>query len=367
MSDVSATESVLVIDDNLQNRHLAEAQLASAGYEVVLAESGEKGLERFLERTPDLVLLDVKMPGMDGFETCRRMRQLPGGNDVPIVFVTAAHDLESYQKALSCGADDFLSKPVQQTELLLRVRSLVRIRRQQKALVTAQRQKEDLQALVVHDLKNPLTTILANVAFALRDARLSAEVREALDDVLGATRTMHRMVMNLLDISRSEDGALTPRLTDVNVPELLGSVVSEMTRRADEAGQRLELSASLRSPVVRADRDLLRRVVENLVDNALKYTPSGGTIRVEAEREDGRLRVSVRDQGRGIPPSQRERIFEKYAQLEQRDEPYLRTSRGLGLVFCRLAVQAHRGRIWVEDGRPGSVFIFELPAEEPSS
>src|SRR5215831_19206357 len=198
------------------------------------------------------------MPGMDGFETCRRIRAMPEACDVPVLFLTALGDLATHRAALDSGADDFLTKPINRTELLIRVRSLLRIRQlsdelqrnydviraQRDALLAAQRQKEELTALIVHDLKNPLSSILSNVQFCVGQKGLGDEERESLRDVLRASQSMVRMVMNLLDVSRSEDGALVPRMTPFELPALLEEVCSEMGRRVEDKAQRLVLDVA---------------------------------------------------------------------------------------------------------------------------
>ncbi|HWA71338.1 MAG TPA: hybrid sensor histidine kinase/response regulator [Polyangiaceae bacterium] len=373
----NARQTILVVDDNLQNRLVVEGHLSAAGYEVLQAESGARAIEMVQEKAPDLVLLDVLMPGMDGFETCRQIKALPRGGDMPVVFLTALLDLGSHRKALDSGADDFLTKPVNRTELLIRVRSLLWIRRlrdelaegyhlirsQRDALVHAQRQKEELSTLIVHDLKGPLTAIYALLGLALRDPALAPETRDSLGEAANASLALHRMILNLLDISRSEDGRLVPRCEEVELAGVVTQVATLFSRSAEAAGQKIV--TELRSPGrVFADRDLILRLVENLVENALKYSPANSAIKIEVlAPEDGAVRLSVRDQGRGIPDVHRESIFEKYFQIEPNSVPPLRASRGLGLAFCRLAAEAHGGRIWVEANEPaGSLFFVQLPA-----
>jgi two-component system sensor histidine kinase/response regulator len=368
---------VLVVDDDERNRFLAEAVLDSAGYAVTLAPSGSDALASFAREAPDLVLLDVMMPIMDGYETCKRLRELPGGENVPIVFLTANSDLSAHQKALDSGADDFLTKPLNRTELLIRVKSLIRIRALQRelvknydvirdqrdALVNAERQKQELTDLIVHDLKSPLAGILTNVEFAIGSPSVTRDVWDALHDVSACAQTMLRMVLNLLDISRSEDGKLVPKMGDVDVPALLEQVRGATQRRADMENRKLEVRELDASFHIKGDFDLLRRVLENLVDNCLKYTPRGTTVVLDAEMIEGRVRLSVKDQGAGVPVDQRERIFEKYAQIDSGVRLAARSSRGLGLVFCKLSAEAHGGRIWVEENTPkGSVFVVEIPA-----
>jgi two-component system sensor histidine kinase/response regulator len=390
--------TILVVDDNLQNREVAEGHLVAAGYAAIQAEGGAQALVLLEQRRPDLVLLDVLMPGMDGFETCRSIRARPDGADVPILFLTALGDLGTHKAALDSGADDFLTKPINRTELLIRVRSLLRIkelsdernrnyeiiRSQRDALLEADRRKEELTALIIHDLKNPLSSILSNVQFVVGQRGLDGEQRESLLDVLRASQSMARMVMNLLDVSRSEDGVLEAHRSEFDLPELLREVCSEAARRVEDKNQKLAVSVSPELGLVTADRDLLRRILENLIDNAYKYGPRHGTIGVEVApaprgqgpgQEDdgdgdgdagdrdapGAIEIRVHDQGEGIPVPFRLKIFEKYARVDGRPAHELRSSHGLGLVFCRRAVDLHGGRIWVEDNHPrGSCFCVRL-------
>jgi len=369
MTAPGQVERVLVVDDNAQNRAVAEGQLVSAGYEVETAEHGEAGLEMFSRREPDLVLLDILMPGIDGIETCRRMRQLPGGQDTPIVFVTAHGDLETQRQALESGGDDFLSKPIQRIELLLRVRSLLRIKRiarelarNNNELVRVQRQKDDLGGLIVHDLKNPLSAILTNGTFLLETLGNDA-ARPVVRDIMSAAETMRRMVMNLIDVNRSEDGVLAVRVDQIDPAHLVNEVVSAMDARARERDHELRVSLGDGLRPLEGDYDLLRRVLETLLDNSFKYTPRRGEVVLSCEARDGsQILFRVRDQGPGVPEPSRQRIFEKYVQLESEARLHGRASRGLGLAFCKVAIEAHGGSIWMDEAEGGgSCFNVSLP------
>ena len=300
---MSAPVRVLVVDDNLPNREVAEGHLATAGYEAIQAEGGEEALQLIEQHRPDLVLLDVLMPGMDGFETCRQIRMLPVVGDTPILFLTALGDLGTHKQALDSGADDFLTKPINRTELLIRVRSLLRIkqlgdelknnydviRSQRDELLAAQRQKEELTALIVHDLKNPLSSILSNAQFVLGRHQLGADERESLDDVVRASQSMVRLVMNLLDISRSEDGALVPHVTEFDLPTLLGEVCKEMGRRLEDKDQRLAPALSSEVRMLRGDRDL---------DPPRAREPDRQRLQIRAAAHDHRHRRLAGDHGR---------------------------------------------------------------------
>jgi two-component system sensor histidine kinase/response regulator len=368
---------VLVVDDNEQNRALARATLELEDFEVVLAKNGEDGLKAFEERTPDCVLLDVRMPGMDGFETCKRMRALPGGEGVPIVFLTAARDVDTFDRAQLVGGDDFVTKPVQPTEMVMRVQAAVKmrrldasnkeyfelVRRQRDDLMRLQLQKERLSSFVVHDLKNPVSGIDLLAQTLQRDKHLTDEARETAGAIRIEVASLLRLILNLLDINKSEEGVLTTSKSPIDLQALSGTLVETMQVRARAKEILLTLDVS-NVETVAADPDLLRRVLENLLDNALRYAPKGSRITFSAHTHAAELELRIADEGKSVPVELRESIFERFVQLANDDRLVPRTGRGLGLTFCRLAVEAHGGRIYVEDGSPGAVFCIRLPLEQ---
>lgn len=373
MTETERSPRVLVVDDNQQNRALAKATLELEQYEVVLASNGEEALRRFQEQPADCILLDVRMPDMDGPATCRRLRALPGGQDVPVVFLTASRDVETFEAALAAGGDDFVTKPVQPTEMVLRVQAALRVRRldatnkeyvelvrrQRDDLMRLQLQKERLTSFVIHDLKNPVSTVDLLAQVLQRDKTLAPQARETANAIRVEVGSLMRLILNLLDISRGEESALSISPTRFDVASLAGTVVDTMQVRAQARG--VELESSVGATEVAADGDLLRRVLENLVDNALRHAPKGSRVSLSLQRQPGAIELRVADQGHGIPLDLREAIFERFAQVNDKDSSSSRTGRGLGLTFCRLAVEAHGGRIYVEDVTPGTVFCVRLP------
>jgi two-component system, sensor histidine kinase and response regulator len=359
--------TILVVDDNAENRALAEATLSDDGYRVVLASGGEAGIAAFERERPDCVLLDVRMPGIDGPTACERIRALPGGGDVPIVFVTAQRDVDTFDRALHAGGDDFLSKPFRPNELVARVEAALKLRRlatersdlyaqvkqQRDDLQRLQLQKEQLVAFLVHDLKNPVNAIELHAELVLRDPGGSERSRRAAEKIRDEGRALLRMITTLLDIAKADEGQLAPSRRRIEIDTLVGGVIDELEIRANTAGVRLAREIS--APTLSADPELLRRVLENLVENAIRHAPEGSEVRITARTADGGIELRVQDAGPGVPAEQRDRVFERFVQA---GGVAMRANRGLGLAFCKLAVEAHGGRIWIEDASPGAAFCI---------
>lgn len=367
------TAKVLVVDDNEANRLLAQGTLEDEGYEVVLANGGAEGLRLFDKERPDCILLDVRMPDMDGFAVCERLRALPRGAETPIIFLTALRDVDTFDRALRAGGDDFLTKPVRPAELVVRVQTALKLRRmsvelrdhyellkrQRDDMLRLQLQKERLTAFVVHDLKNPVNTMDLHAQLLMRDKGLTPDARESVAQIRADARHLTRMILNLLDISKADEGQLSPKRVALDARALVGDVLSELAAMAEARGASLE--SAIEIDELYADDDLLRRVLINLAENALRYAPPETLVSISAARVAGAAELRVADRGPGVPPEMRDKVFEPFRQLEASDRLGHRTSRGLGLSFCKLAVEAHGGAIWIEDGNPGSVFCVRLP------
>lgn len=366
--------TILVVDDNEANRLLAEGTLEDEGYRVILAAGGAAGIEAFEREAPDCVLLDVRMPEIDGFAVCERIRALPGGGETPVIFLTALRDVDTFDEALRVGANDFLTKPVRPAELVARVQTALKLRRmrvelrehyellkhQRDDLMRLQLQKERLSAFLVHDLKNPVNAMDLHAQLLLRDTSLSARARDSAAQIRHEARQLNRMLMNLLDVSKADEGKLTAKVADIDWAALVADVTSELAAGAD--ARKVVLQSNGNASQVRGDADLLRRVLVNLVENAIRHAPATTVVRITGVASDQGLEISVADSGPGVPAEERERVFEPFVQVEGGPlRPSTRSGRGLGLAFCKKAVEAHGGSIRVEDASPGAVFKVNIP------
>jgi two-component system, sensor histidine kinase and response regulator len=360
--------TILVVDDIPENVELLEAYLVPEKYRVVTAHNGIEALERAKETPPDIVLLDVMMPQMDGFEVCQILKNDPKTQFIPVVMVTALKERDDKLRGIEAGADDFLTKPIDRVELLTRIRSLIRVKflhddleKSYVALQELQNVKERLTQMIIHDLKNPLTGVKANIEIVgMEDL---GETRECLDAAQRSCDMLFNMIQDLLDISKMEEGKLVLTCETLDLIEIISPVVREVSvpAQAEDKEVVYELPEDLAR--IYLDRDLIYRTLSNLMQNAVKHSGRGGVITVSASNTDDTMRIEVKDTGHGIPEGFQEKIFEKFGQVESRQ----RTGSGLGLTFCRMAVEAHQGKIWVESVEgEGSQFIFELPLKQPA-
>jgi signal transduction histidine kinase len=366
------TGRVLIVDDQEANRLLLRDLLESQGHEVAEAVDGLDALQRVADAAPDVVLLDVGMPGIDGFEVCRRLKAAPATASIPVLLVTALSQRDQRLLGIGAGANDYITKPIDKSDLGLRVRNAIRMRQLHMEIEGQYRRLEKLELLrdslvhmIVHDLRSPLAAIRAYLDLMKMDGegKLGPELTESIDEARKVAVDMTEMVSDLLDVSRLEAGRMPLELSQVDLGALATEVAAAIGGATNRVAVRVEASAD--HARVNGDASVIRRVINNLVGNAVKLSPASSQVVLLVQGNGTEARVSVSDRGPGIPPEYHEKIFEKFGQVEAARQGTKHSS-GLGLTFCKFAVEAHGGRIGLESavGR-GSTFWFVLPVHGP--
>lgn len=363
---MTARPSILIVDDTVENLQLLATMLTELGYEARPVPSGKLALRAAEHDPPDLVLADINMPNMNGYEVCERLKADPKTAQIPVIFISALTDTADKIRAFQVGGVDYVTKPFHVAEVAARVSVHLSLRRAQRELAESYDRLRGLEALrdrlvhmVVHDMRSPLSTILMHMDL-LRSSLTGKADEEELSDLQAieiSARRVRDLANDLLDVSRLEEGRMPIDLKACDVAEIVARVVDSL--RALDRSRPFDLA--LDPCGLSCDPSLVERVVENLVSNAIRHTPPGSPVRVECSLDDTWGRVVVRDRGEGIPKGAEQRIFEKFGALAARaDHTY--HSVGLGLAFSKLAIEAHGGAIGVESNPGvGTSFWFTLP------
>jgi two-component system sensor histidine kinase/response regulator len=352
--------TIAVIDDNELNRAVLRYVFEPPDYRVVEAADGLSGLELVRSERPDCVLLDLAMPGLDGFGVLERLRGEPRVREIPVLVLTGQPENSgSMERALSAGAVDYLTKPISPGRVAARVRGAIERRR---LLQEMHEMRSAFTSMLVHDLRSPLTIISGYLQLLEGSAdTLAPKHLRYLGSIREACTGMIRLIGDILDVSKFEEGKLTLERESVDIVQIGRDLVERLRPVAEQQAVTLTFDASVPALVVLADPRRLEQVLLNLLGNALKFTPGGGQVGLAIGEAGGAVQVAVTDSGPGIAPEEMPSLFEKFSQAAAG-----RSARGpgtgLGLVICRHLVEAHGGRIWAEsEAGAGSRFVFRLP------
>ena len=357
-----AAATILIVDDTPANLALIVEALEARHIRMLVAQGGEEGLQRAFLVQPDLILLDAIMPGIDGFEVCRRLKARESTRDIPVIFMTSLSDTKDKLTAFEVGAVDYVVKPLQVEEVMARVNAQLALRAMHRQLAAANRELEAFSYSVSHDLRAPLRAIVgfAQILHENCHSSMGEDDRRYLDTIIATSARMGKLIEDLLFYAR------TARITSVAAPVPLAPLVQHLAtifgERITAAGARFELLEPLATPL--GDATLIGQILNNLVDNALTYRSHDSTpeVRITAKQAGEHVVISVADNGIGIERQYHEKIFQVFQRLHSSDE-YPGT--GLGLAIVAQAVRAMEGDISIEStpGR-GSTFAVRLRAAD---
>jgi two-component system sensor histidine kinase/response regulator len=362
---------VLVVDDDATNREVLSRRLKLQGHVVVTAISGEDALQLAHEHPFDLVLLDIMMPDMDGYEVLGRLKADERLRHIPVIMISALNEVQSVVRCIEAGAEDYLAKPFNPTLLKARIGACLEKKRGQdretvlfeqlqknyKRLQELEKLRDDMRNMIVHDLRTPLTSVIVGVEMLELHGALNGTQREMVAIATGGGKTLLGLINDLLDVEKMESGTTQLQYEQLSAEALVAGAIEQVASLAGEAQTALVTDIPAGLPPFAGDRDLLSRTLVNLIANAIKFTRAG-TVTIAAANDGKTIEFAVRDTGQGIPSEAFEQIFEKFGQLDSRNK----VGTGLGLAFCKLAVEAHGGRIRVESTvGVGSTFSFTVP------
>ncbi len=371
-------KKVLIVEDNQENTDLLVFFLRPKGYEITTVADGLQAIEAVEKEKPDIILLDIMLPKMNGFEVCEKLKSDNCTKSIPILMITALKELKDKIKALEAGADDFISKPFENIELLARVKSLLRLKEyhdqleatnaeleeKNETLMRMDKFKEELINLIVHDMKNPLFVIQGNLQMMSMnlDQSPTETLKKYTKRIERSSQQLLRMVVNLLDISRFEEGNLVLKQDVADFNKIVNEISDRVKEYPENQSKEIVFDTDANLPEMIFDKSIIERMIENMINFAINNTSDGGRVDIQTRRLDGNLlQFSIHDNGTQLPKKYHDKIFEKFSQAEIKNAGY-RVERALGLTFCKMAIDAHEGKMWMDLDNPvGNRFVIQIP------
>lgn len=351
---------ILIVDDTAHVVSLLKHYVKKGGYDVLEARDGKEAIETAKAEVPDLILLDAMMPGIDGFDVCKELRSHEKTRFVPIIMITALGEISDKLKALESGVDDFLTKPVDETILIAKVRSLLRAKQQREEL---EQLKTNFTSMLIHDLRAPLTSILGFTELLLAEKGAAADKQERnfLEIIFDSGEKMLELINDFLDYAKIEAGRFQMNKFFHSIELPLDAAVKSISVLAEKKNIRIIKLYAKEAPQLLIDAQKIEQVAINLLSNAVKFTPQGGRMTVSTAVSDGFVAVSVQDSGVGIRREEMRYLFQPYIQTQSAARSRYRGT-GLGLLIVKMIVEAHGGSVKVEsEVDVGSKFTFTIP------
>lgn len=360
---------ILIVDDSAMARRQISFFLRKDGFEVFEAKSGEEALWLVHEVDPELVLMDVSMDGMDGMEACRQLKADAANDHLPVIFLSAKGEREEIVAGFKSGAIDYIVKPFHPAESLTRIRTHLRVKKlaqlREKHILELKHlniTKDRILRIASHDLRNPVAAIAGLAEFLKDDCdNLTDGQREIVDCIDEAGKSVVSLLNELLDLSTLDKGDVDLKKEPLNLCELVHNLVPLFRGESERKNIALSFECDTDIPAVPVDRQQFRRVVDNLISNAIKFTPSGGRVRVHVRIQHDDVALHVEDSGPGIPDAEVDQLFKEFGTTSNLPTGGEKST-GLGLCICQRIVDAHAGAIHFENlPEGGARFSVILP------
>lgn len=354
-----APATILVIDDEPKNLQVVGALLVQMGHEVIQAADGEEGILRARSASPDLILLDVMMPGLSGFDVCRYLKDDAQLREIPVIYLSAAIDKQFIVEGLDSGAVDYVTKPFHAAELRARVDLHLGLFRSKQQLRANAEEKSRFIEVLAHDLKNPLTA--ARFTALLLSERTSGQEQSLANMIVESANRAFEIVDALLEVRGLEDAKSAVECEPLCLHDLTMQAVRSFEQQAENKNLTIDLCSESGGPEILADRQLLLRVLENLVSNAVKFSPRGTTIHIEVGHDDSHGTFLIEDEGQGIPSEELGELFKRYARMSTRPTAG-ESSTGLGLFIVKELATTMKGTIsYQASAHGGAGFLLRIP------
>ncbi len=355
-------KSILIVDDISKNLQLVGNLLKTEGYKVYIAQSGKAVLKNINKTTYDLILLDVMMPEMDGFEVCIELKKNKKSKNTPIIFLTAKDDAESVTRGFDLGGVDYITKPFNSKELLSRVKTHITIQNQKTKLIELNATKDKLFSIIGHDLRGPIGGLKTFIELLTSNYDLSdtQRLKKTLESMQIAANSTFELLENLLSWASSQKNEIIFAPEKTKLKELIQHLIDLFYKLTENKGISI-IDNTVEDMHVYADKNMLMTILRNLISNAIKFTPHEKNIYISAEKNENENIITIKDEGVGIKEENRSKLFKKNDYFTSSGTDNEKGS-GLGLILCKDFIEKHNGKIWIESeiGK-GSEFNFTLP------
>ncbi len=360
---------ILIVDDNPANVTLISSHIKKQNYEFSIATNGNRALELAEEILPDLILLDVMMPGMSGFEVIEKLKANELTKMIPVIFLTAATEQEDMVKGFNLGAVDYITKPFNASELYARVRTHLRLQQYQRrvnydniVLERLNNEKNEILGIVAHDLKNPIYNISMLAKLILSEKDMSRdEIEEFSTDILTSTEKMLQLIMDLLDVNAIATGKIYVHIEEYNIVRIITEIATLFAERAKKKDIVLHWTPPKDEIVLKTDSRALLHILDNIVSNAVKYTNPGKNVFINVELIEKEIVISIKDEGQGFSEQDKEKMFNRYQKLSAQPTGDEHSS-GLGLSIVKKYLDLINAKIELESVfGEGSTFYIKLP------